>query len=178
MLHQPCQQHTKRDSKKKPEVANLSVCRNKIGYGHYAAAIRVLSSDGIAPRNDNTLAELESKHPASPPPSILNTYFCSDPVTVDSRVVLGAIKSFPKGTSCGRDGLRAQHLVDALSGAAARVTYELVFSITGVVNLWLAGKCPNSLGEYIASAPFTPLLKPGYLGLLRLEPFGVVWFPR
>lgn len=37
---------------------------------------------------------------------------------------------------------------------------ELLASITGVVNLWLAGQCPSVLGEYIASDPLTPLLKP------------------
>ncbi|KAJ0900450.1 putative RNA-directed DNA polymerase [Helianthus annuus] len=30
----------------------------------------------------------------------------------------------------------------------------------GVVNLWLAGRCPASLAEFVASAPLTPLLKP------------------
>lgn len=81
--------------------------------------------------------------------------------------------SFPKGTSCGRDGLRAQHLVDAMSGAAAAVADILLASITGVVNLWLAGKCPAELGEFIASAPLTPLLKPG--GGLRPIAVGTVW---
>ncbi|GKA97858.1 putative reverse transcriptase domain-containing protein [Tanacetum coccineum] len=33
-------------------------------------------------------------------------------------------------------------------------------AITSVVNLWLAGRCPPILAEFIASAPLTPLLKP------------------
>ncbi|GKB71595.1 hypothetical protein Tco_0933007 [Tanacetum coccineum] len=60
------------------------------------------------------------------------------------------IKSFPRGTSCGRDRLRAQHLMDCLSGAAVAIYDELVSSITQVVNLFLAGNCPRMLGEYIA----------------------------
>ncbi|GJW87203.1 putative reverse transcriptase domain-containing protein [Tanacetum coccineum] len=55
---------------------------------------------------------------------------------------LDRIKSFPRGTSCGRDGLRAQHLLDCLSGAAVAISDELVSSITQVVNLFLEGKCP------------------------------------
>lgn len=90
-----------------------------------------------------------------------------------SKAVLEAIKSFPKGTSCGRDGLCAHHLVDVLSGAAATVADDLVLSISGVVNLWLDGKCPSELGEYIASAPLTSLLKPG--GGLRPIAVGRVW---
>ncbi|GJY25966.1 hypothetical protein Tco_0400692, partial [Tanacetum coccineum] len=38
---------------------------------------------------------------------------------------------------------------------------ELVSSIMQVVNLFLDGKCANMLGEYIASASLTPLVKPG-----------------
>ncbi|XP_026428293.1 uncharacterized protein LOC113324185 [Papaver somniferum] len=87
--------------------------------------------------------------------------------------VLLALKSFPKGTSCGRDGLRDQHLLDAMSGVGAAVAEELLSSITGVVNLWLSGKCPSILGEFVASAPLTPLLKPG--GGLRPIAVGTIW---
>ncbi|GKF70644.1 hypothetical protein Tco_0203701 [Tanacetum coccineum] len=80
---------------------------------------------------------------------------------------------FPKGTSCGRDGLRAQHLRDILGGAASAVADDLLGSITGVVNLFLSGKCPSQLGEFIASAPLTPLVKPG--GGLRPIAAGTVW---
>ncbi|XP_026399437.1 uncharacterized protein LOC113295303 [Papaver somniferum] len=48
-----------------------------------------------------------------------------------------------------------------MSGDAAAIADELLASIIGVVNLWLAGKCLVVLGEFIASAPLTPLLKPG-----------------
>nr|GEV73584.1 hypothetical protein [Tanacetum cinerariifolium] len=71
------------------------------------------------------------------------------------------IKSFPRGTSYGQDGLRAQHLMDCLSGSVVAISYELVSFITQVVNLFLDGKCLKKLGEYIASAPLTPLVKPG-----------------
>ncbi|GKC01050.1 hypothetical protein Tco_0987186, partial [Tanacetum coccineum] len=91
---------------------NLKQCKRKICDGHYTAAVRVLSSSGVAPYNDATLQELKAKHPFK-------------------------IKSFPRGTSCGRDGLRAQHLLDCLSGAVVAVSDELVSSITQVVNLFL-----------------------------------------
>ncbi|GJZ24741.1 leucine--tRNA ligase, cytoplasmic-like protein, partial [Tanacetum coccineum] len=50
---------------------------------------------------------------------------------------------------------------------------ELVSSITQVVNLFLEGKCPMMLGEYIASAPLTPLVKPG--GGIRPIAVGTIW---
>ncbi|GJT75783.1 hypothetical protein Tco_1042508 [Tanacetum coccineum] len=96
-----------------------------------------------------------------------------DVSSIFPAVVLDRIKSFPRGTSCGRDGLRAQHLMDCLSGVVVAISDELVSSITQVVNLFLDGKCPNMLGEYIASAPLTPLVKPG--GGIRPIVVGSVW---
>ncbi|GKA54974.1 hypothetical protein Tco_0753923 [Tanacetum coccineum] len=88
-------------------------------------------------------------------------------------VVLDMIKSFPRGTSCGRDRLCTQHLMDCLSGAALAISDELVSSITQVVNHFLEGKCPTMLGEYIASAPLTLLVKP--CGGIRPIVVGTIW---
>lgn len=173
LLKQPTPLPSKATVTKKQESANLNACREKISCGHFSAAIHVLSSNGVAPRNEATLAEIQVKHPTASPPCIPSDSTSGDPITVDAFVVLKAIKSFPKGTSCGRDGLRAQHLIDAMSGAASAVANDLVASITGVVNLWLAGKCPDGLGEFIVSAPLTPLLKPG--GGLRPIAVGTIW---
>ena len=63
--------------------------------------------------------------------------------------------------------------MDILGGAATAIADDLLGSITGIVNLFLSGKCPIQLGEYIASAPLTPLVKPG--GGLRPIAVGTVW---
>ncbi|GJU69332.1 hypothetical protein Tco_1255591 [Tanacetum coccineum] len=63
--------------------------------------------------------------------------------------------------------------MNCLSGAAIAIFDELVSSITQVVNLFLDGKCPNRLGEYIASAPLIPLVKTG--GGIRPIAVGTVW---
>ncbi|XP_026417474.1 uncharacterized protein LOC113312957 [Papaver somniferum] len=60
-----------------------------------------------------------------------------------------------------------------MSGASAAIEDDLLQSITGVLNLWLAGKCPSILGEFVYSAPLTPLLKPG--GGLRPIAVGTIW---
>lgn len=159
--------------KKKQGVANIQACRNEISYGHYTVAIRVLSSDGIAPCNEETFSELMHKHPDVAPPSIPVEPIECDAISVDAASVLREIKRFLKGTACGRDGLRTQHLLDAMSGAANAVSDELLSSITKVVNLWLAGNFPPALGAYIASAPLTPLRKPG--GWVRTIVVGTIW---
>lgn len=63
--------------------------------------------------------------------------------------------------------------MDCLSGATIAVSDELVLSITQVVNLFLDGKCPKILGEYIASAPLIPLVKPG--SDIRPIAVGTIW---
>ncbi|GKD06089.1 hypothetical protein Tco_1181063 [Tanacetum coccineum] len=71
-------------------------------------------------------------------------------VVVEVDCVFGCIKSFPKGTLCGKDGLRAQHILDALWGEGSATATDLLHVITSVVNLWLAGRCPPILAEFIA----------------------------
>ncbi|GJW26690.1 putative reverse transcriptase domain-containing protein [Tanacetum coccineum] len=145
----------------------------KKGDGHFTAAIKVLTSSGVAPSTPDTLHELEAKHPFVPPPTLSSSPLGEDVLLVHKDLVMNKIHSFPKGTSCGRDGLRAQHLMDILGGAASAVYDDLSGSITGVVNLFLSGKCPSELGEFIASAPLTPLVKPG--GGLRPIVVSTVW---
>ncbi|GJY78674.1 hypothetical protein Tco_0484475 [Tanacetum coccineum] len=135
--------------------------------------LRVLSSSSVAPNNDATLQELKAKHPFTSAPSLPDIPIGHHLLIVSQDMVLDSIKSFPRGTSCGRDGLRAQHLMDCLSGAVVAISDELVSSITQVVNLFLEGKCPMILGEYIASAPLTPLVKPG--GGIRPIVVGTIW---
>ncbi|GJZ43899.1 hypothetical protein Tco_0591154 [Tanacetum coccineum] len=150
---------------------NIKQCKRKISDGHYTAVVRVLSSSGVAPYSDATLEDLKTKNPFKPAPSLPRIPFDHHHLIASPSVVLDRIKSFPRGTSYGRYGLRAQHLIDCLSGSAVAIFDELVSSITQVVNLFLGGCCHKMLGEYIASAPLTPLVKPG--GGIRPIVFGV-----
>ncbi|GJY61327.1 putative reverse transcriptase domain-containing protein [Tanacetum coccineum] len=138
---------------------NIKQCLRKVMDGHFTAAIKVLSSSGVAPYCDDTIKALEAKHPYKPPPSMPSITFSEPPLIAEIDSVFSCIKSFPKGTSCERDGLRAQHILDALCGEGSATAKDLLKVITSVVNLWLAGRCPPILAEFIASAPLTPLLK-------------------
>ncbi|GJW44289.1 hypothetical protein Tco_0073088 [Tanacetum coccineum] len=152
---------------------NVKQCKRKICDGHYTAAVKVLSSSGVAPYNDATLEDLKAKHPLKPAPSLPHIPIDHHQLIASPTVVLDMIKSFPYGTSCGWDGLRAQHLIDCFSGAAVAIFDELFASITQVVNLFLDGKCPKMFGKYIASAPLTLLVKPG--GGIRPIVVGTIW---
>nr|GEV39463.1 reverse transcriptase domain-containing protein [Tanacetum cinerariifolium] len=52
--------------------------------------------------------------------------------------VFSFLKSFPKGTLCERDSLRAQHILDALCGEGPATATDLLKVITSGINLWLA----------------------------------------
>ncbi|GJX87103.1 hypothetical protein Tco_0339117 [Tanacetum coccineum] len=152
---------------------NIKQSNRKICDCHYTAAVRVLSSSNVAPYNDATLEDLKTKHPFKHAPSLPVIPIDHHHLIASLDVVLDRIKSFPQGTSCGRDGLRVQHIMDCLNGDVVALSDELVSSITQVVNLFLDGKCPKMLGEYIVSAPLTPLVKSG--GGIRPIAMGTVW---
>ncbi|GKA30369.1 putative reverse transcriptase domain-containing protein, partial [Tanacetum coccineum] len=111
---------------------NLKQCKRKICDGHYTAAVRVLSFSSVAPNNDATLQELKAKHSFTSAPSLPDIPIDHHLLIASHDVVLNRIKSFLRDTSCGHDGLRAQHLMDYLSGAAVAISDELVSSITQV----------------------------------------------
>nr|GEY70538.1 hypothetical protein [Tanacetum cinerariifolium] len=116
---------------------NLKLCKRNIYDDHYTTIVRVLSSSGIAPYNDATLKELKAKHPFKSAPSLPDIPIDHHRLIASKAVVLNKIKN------------------------AVAISHDLVSSITQVENLFLDGKCPMMLGEYIASAPLTPMVKPG-----------------
>nr|GFA88996.1 hypothetical protein [Tanacetum cinerariifolium]GFA89005.1 hypothetical protein [Tanacetum cinerariifolium] len=106
-------------------------------------SVRVLSSSSVAPYSDATLEDLKAKHPFQSAPSLPHIPIDYHSLIASSNVVLDRIKSFPHGTSFGKDGLCAQDLMNCLSGATIVESNELVFSITQLVNIFLAGNCPQ-----------------------------------
>ena len=94
------------EEKDKKMGPNIKQCLRKDADGHFTVAVKVLGSSGVAPYNEDTMEILGVKHPYRPPPSMPTTLFFEAPLVVEVDTVLKCIKSFPKGTSCGRDGLR------------------------------------------------------------------------
>ncbi|GKF56908.1 hypothetical protein Tco_0170445, partial [Tanacetum coccineum] len=89
----------------KHDEANVIQCKRKLGDGHFTAAIKVLTSSGVAPSTPETLHELEAKHPHASPLNLSSSSLGVDALCVHKDLVLNRIRSFPKGTSCGQDGL-------------------------------------------------------------------------
>ncbi|KAD6455032.1 hypothetical protein E3N88_09738 [Mikania micrantha] len=152
---------------------NVKQCLRKVADGHFTAAVKVLCSSGVAPFGNDTLKALVAKHPTLPPPVMPDFFLAQPTLVVDANCVFKCITSFPKGTSCGRDGLRAQHILDSFCGEGSAIAGGLLKAISTVVNLCLAGRCPKTLAEFVASAPLTPLLKPD--NGIRPIAVGMIW---
>ncbi|KAK2414883.1 hypothetical protein QL285_037420 [Trifolium repens] len=60
-----------------------------------------------------------------------------------------------------------------MCGEGSPVARDLLDDITLVVNLWLGGRCPISLAQFVASAPLTQLLKLNEG--IRLIAVGTIW---
>ncbi|GKD02820.1 hypothetical protein Tco_1177794 [Tanacetum coccineum] len=140
---------------------NIKQCLRKVSDGHFTAAVK------------DTLTALLAKHPILPPPIMPGSLPTEPPLVVDVDNVLGCIQSFPKGMFCGRDRLRAQHILDALCGEGSAIAVGLLKAISVVVNLLLEGRCLKVLAKFVASAPLTPLLKPD--NEIRPIAVGAIW---
>nr|GEW14714.1 putative reverse transcriptase domain-containing protein [Tanacetum cinerariifolium] len=139
---------------------NVKQCLRNVSDGHFTAGVKVLCSSGVASFGTDTLIALLDKHPILPPLVMPGSLPSEPPLIVDVDSVLRCIQSFPKGTSCGRDGLRAQHILDAFCGEGSEIVIGLLKAISVVVNLLLERSFPKVLAEFVAYAPLTPLLKP------------------
>jgi len=123
--------------------------------GRYNNAIQALTSTGVADKNDDSaFQELLERHPKSDLPC------CSAPesfsLTVNESAVVVRLKGFPRGTSPGASGLRAQHLVDVIGG---HTTSSALLALTKLMNFLLSGKVSPLLAPWICGAPLTALLK-------------------
>eukprot|EP00158_Paraphelidium_tribonemae_P008413 Partr_v1_DN28573_c2_g1_i2_m73653 putative NA len=88
-----------------------------------------------------------------------------------SRNCKSQLKTFPKGTACGRDRLRAQHMKGMISGCCD--SDKFLEAVTYLVNKKLSGALPPSLAPFISSAPLMGLVKPK--GDIRPIAVGEIW---
>nr|GEU30353.1 hypothetical protein [Tanacetum cinerariifolium] len=111
----------------------------------------------------------EAKHPHVSPPGLSYSPLYKDAPFVHKDLVLNRIHSFPKGTSCGRDGLRAQHLKDILGGAASAVYDDLLGSITRrrLVSKVVSSSVGNSLNTYLQDFQFGVSVPGGCMAVLH-----------
>ncbi|GJS32872.1 hypothetical protein Tco_0531254, partial [Tanacetum coccineum] len=74
--------------------SNIKQCLHKVADEHFTAAVKVLSSSGVALYYDDTIKALEAKNPYKPPPSMPSIIFSEPPLVAEIDSVFCCIKSF------------------------------------------------------------------------------------
>ncbi|GKE98616.1 hypothetical protein Tco_0021967, partial [Tanacetum coccineum] len=67
---------------------NIKQCLHKVADGYFTAAVKVLSSSGVASYCDDTIKALEAKHPYKSPPSMPSITFSEPPLVEEIDSVL------------------------------------------------------------------------------------------
>ena len=114
----------------------------KLEEGDYRGAVRIAcSEDAIADITDATISSLREKHPGPHPESHIPSppqpeEFVPLPAITEEEVA-SAIRSFPRGSAGGPDGIRPQHLLNLTSASAELGGENLLRALTAFTNLIL-----------------------------------------
>ena len=136
-------------------------CFEKVADGQYAKGAKALISSPPLNRDEQTEKALRDKHPkAQQAPNLddLAAPVRDDVPELDSTLVKRMIKSFPRGSGAGPTGLRAQHLLNAITSDHGD---EAIGQLTSLCNLLARGEAPSNLAAYLGGASLMALEKPG-----------------
>ena len=129
----------------------------KLEEGNINGAVRLATSeDSIAEDDDSTISALRAKHPPAnsntpfPPPAASDLNVA---LVVSAQDVIKALKSFPKGSAGGPDGLRPHHLQDLTGATADEGGVLLDQGLTSCVNHVLSNKTPPEIYPFSLVLP-------------------------
>lgn len=136
-------QRTNRHISQSDEQKRAHMAEQKLAEGDIRAAVRILATtDSFANNSQNTLRELQAKHPSEPN---INNY--PDPpeqrqpgdnwVKIPRSAIVNAVKSFASSSSAGIDGLRPRHILDMIDDrnpSCLSLTDELCTFIEKCIN--------------------------------------------
>ncbi len=124
----------------------------KLEDGDYRGAVRVACcEDTFADITDETLRVLQENHSPAHPESHI-------PPPPEEEVTR-AIRSFPRGSAGGPDGIRPQHLLDLTSASALHGGEVLLRALAVFINHALAGNVPQPVQPVFFGATLIPLRK-------------------
>ena len=122
-----------------------SLCRE----GLLGKACAALGENDLCRPSPQVWELLKDLHPGMPLPQPLNTSTLPSAPLFCAADIDKALRSFPKGTGAGPSGLRAQHIVDALTNTSK----EAVLSqLTEAVNWLSAAHAPPEVAAYLGGA--------------------------
>ena len=126
----------------------------------YGKAVAALLSLGTCAVTEDSIKEMQSKHPGALPPK-LPSGSSPEPLRFDEDLVRKKVEGFPTGSAAGASGTRPQFFKDILCCPNKAVGDEALGSLTKLTNHMVAGLAPRELAPFIAGAPLMALLKQG-----------------
>ena len=130
--------------------------------GQYSRAAKALVSRGIDQNSAEAKAEMRRKHPAAKATEIPEGNIPSPPIRISPTQVKKAIRSFKKGTAPGPDGMRPEHLKEALAAVSQNRSSRFQSVLAALVNFLASGELSDEVAPFMGGANlFAGLKKDG-----------------
>ena len=140
--------------------SNIRRANTFIENGRLSDAISTLESNGVASDSHRVLDELREKHPYADKPTFPIGPLPAALQIEDLDELRKMMRSFPRGSAAGRDGFSSQFFEDLLDCNLPEKSLMFLKAEQTLVNIFLAGKAPDVISEFVSSAPLIPLNKP------------------
>ena len=127
--------------------------------GPLGRAAKILSSDGVAPDNKETLKELMNLHPAEEVPPRETDDYSSYAYQFDEASVFKQLQSFSNFTAAGPSNMYPEHLLHAVMCGVSDQSKKSTTNITKLVNLASTGQLPSFVAPTFCSTLLTALKK-------------------
>ena len=127
--------------------------------GQYSRAAKALVSRGIDQNSAEAKAEMRRKHPAAKATEIPEGNIPSPPIRISPTQVKKAIRSFKKGTAPGPDGMRPEHLKEALAAVSQNRSSRFQSVLAALVNFLASGELSDEVAPFMGGANLIAGLK-------------------
>ena len=138
-------------------VANLKRCTHLASLGRFSDSIQSLGSSGIHNVNECTIKILEEKHPQIVTNLNMKNPDISSKIKLDENSILRGLKTFPRDSACGPDGLRVEFLKTWCKGVGGEPFMAVLIRF---LEAFLEGKFLSEFACFFSSATLIPLRKP------------------
>ena len=152
------QKGTSTQSPEKQRKRNIQRALLMIEEGNLTKTVQCLQSLGVAAPTEQTIEQLEEKHPKGPAVTVGRNTTVSN-LSVSPEEILQQTQTFTAASSPGRSSLRFEHLLAAFQSPIPSISKHCLDSFTSLVNLLLTGDINKQAASHICGAKLIPLKK-------------------
>ena len=144
------------------EQFNADRAKVLAGMGQYSRASQALMSQGMAEDTQQTRDTLQGKFPpAQDQQEHQPQEEGMEAAEFSKEMVAKALKRFKKGSAPGLDGMRAEHLMQAVGNINNARQSKVLGTLTRLVNVMMKGQIPDSVAPYLCGGRLHAALKKG-----------------